>query len=296
MGSIFGARLTQAGNEVLLVDVSKELVEKISADGITIESKDGTETTVPVTATTSPPAKPFDAVLFLVKCYHTESAIELATPLVGHKTVTATLQNGWGNGGRLAARFGDERTVVGVTYNSGTGRGIGRAAHTGIGPSFIGPYAGVSTEHADPLGRALADAGFEVTVTGDVRTEVWKKLVLNCATLPTSALTRLTAGALGESSVLEVAHALAREATQVAQALGYEIAIDERLETITANLRNGGSGKASMLQDVEAGRRTEIDVISGAVVAAATEHNVDVPLTTAVLNLVRGLEKGAGLK
>lgn len=214
--------------------------------------------------------------------------------MVGEKTAVATLQNGWGNGDVLAARFGGEHTVVGVTYNSGTGRGIGKAAHTGIGPTYIGPYDGAATEHAQPLGAALGDAGFEVSVIADARTEVWKKLVLNCATLPTAALTRLPSGALGHSNVLEVAHALAREATQVARALGYTIDAEERVATITANLQNGGSGKASMLQDVEAGRRTEIDIISGAVSAAAAEHNLDVPLTKTMVTLVRGLEEGAG--
>jgi 2-dehydropantoate 2-reductase len=295
MGSIFGARLTQAGDEVLLVDVSTRLVEKINAEGVTVETGDGTSTTM-VPATTTPSGEPFDSVLFFVKCYHTQAAAELAAPLVGEETAVATLQNGWGNGDVLAARFGEERTVVGVTYNSGTVRGVGEVAHTGAGPTFIGPYTGDATAIAQPIGDALAAAGFETTVTGDARTQVWKKLVLNCATLPTSALTRLTAGAVAESDVLETAHALAREATAVAQALGYDIDPDERIATITTNLRNGGPGKASMLQDVEAGRRTEIGVISGAVAAAAVAHGVEVPLTRAMVNLIRGLEQGAGLQ
>lgn len=294
MGSIFGARLAQAGEEVLLVDVSTHLVEKINANGVTIESQDETSTTE-VAATTAPASDPFDTVLLFVKCYHTRAAVDLAAPLVGEETVVATLQNGWGNGDVLADRFGPERTVVGVTYNSGTIRGLGEVRHTGTGPTFIGPHTGASTEHAQPLGDALTRAGFEVNVTGDVGTAVWKKLVLNCATLPTAALTRLTAGALGNSNVLEVALALAEEATTVARALGYDIDPDERVSTITANLRNGGSGKASMLQDVESGRRTEIAVISGAVVAAADEHGLDVPLSRAMLTLVHGLEEGAGL-
>jgi 2-dehydropantoate 2-reductase len=294
MGSIFGSRLARAGEDVLLVDVSEQLVEKINSDGVTIEEKDGTSTTK-VAATTAPANEPYDAVLFFVKCYHTRAAADLASPLVGGDTVVATLQNGWGNGDVLAERFGGERTAVGVTYNSGLIRGLGEVGHTGVGPTFIGPYTGASTGRAQPIGGALARAGFEVDVTADARTAVWKKLVLNCATLPTAALTRLTAGALGSSNVLELALALAREATAVARALGYDIDPDERVSTITANLRNGGSGKASMLQDVESGRRTEIGVISGAVVAAAAEHGVEVPLTTAMLTLVEGLEEGAGL-
>ncbi len=297
MGSIFGARLTEAGDEVLLVDVSATLVEKINADGVSVETKEGTTTTTKVPATTSPPEELFDTVLFFVKCYHTHAAADLAAPLVGEQTAVATLQNGWGNGDVLATKFGRERTVVGVTYNSGTVRGVGAVAHTNTGPTFIGPYAAsISAELARPLGDSLAAAGFEVAVTDEATTEVWKKLVLNCATLPTSALTRLTAGRVGHSDVLEVAHALAREATTVARALGHDIDPEERVSAITSNLQAGGSGKASMLQDVEAGRKTEIGVISGAVVAAAADHCIDVPLTKAMLILVEGLEEGAELK
>ena len=295
MGSIFGAGLAKAGEDVLLVDVSTSLVEKINADGVSVETKDGT-TTTKLPATTSPPEEPFDSVLFFVKCYHTQAAADLAAPLVGDETTVATLQNGWGNGDVLAAKFGGERTVVGVTYNSGTVRGIGAVAHTNVGPTFIGPYAaGASTDLAQPIGESLAGAGFEVNVTGEATTEVWRKLVLNCATLPTSALTRLTAGRVGGSNVLEVAHTLAREATSVARALGHDIDPEERVSTITTNLRAVGSGKASMLQDVEAGRKTEIGVISGAVVAEAADHDIDVPLTKAILFLVQGLEEGAEL-
>jgi 2-dehydropantoate 2-reductase len=295
MGSIFGARLAEAGEDVLLVDVSTKLVEKLNADGVSVNTKDGT-TTTRVPATTRPPDEPVDSVLFFVKCYHTQAAVDLAAPLVGDETTVATLQNGWGNGDVLAEKFGRDRTVVGVTYNSGTVQGVGAVAHTNVGPTFIGPYAAeASADLARPIGESLARAGFEVNITAEATTEVWRKLVLNCATLPTSALTRLTAGRVGDSNVLEVAHTLAREATSVARALGHDIDPEERVSTITTNLRAVGPGKASMLQDVEAGRRTEIGVISGAVVAAAADHDIDVPLTKAILYLVQGLEEGAEL-
>ena len=129
-----------------------------------------------------------------------------------------------------------------------------------------------------------------------VRPEIWKKLILNAATLPPAALTGMHAGALTAS---EDAHALvtdtAREAVAVARALGYDIDADERVTAIHALLEKAGPSKASMLQDFEAGRRTEVDVINGAVVRAADETGVEVPLNRSLLRLVKAWESPRGL-
>src|ERR1700742_432200 len=120
MGSIFAARFDQGGHEAILVDVAAPLVEHINAEGVTIVRQDE-ETTTRLTATSEPSSiGPVDTVVFCVKCYHTESAVELARPLVGPDTIVASLQNGWGNGDVIARVFDPERIVVGVTYNSGT--------------------------------------------------------------------------------------------------------------------------------------------------------------------------------
>jgi 2-dehydropantoate 2-reductase len=136
-----------------------------------------------------------------------------------------------------------------------------------------------------------------VAATPEIRTEIWKKLVLNSATLPTSALTGLTAGALGlrDDVMLELVDDIARESTAVARAQGYDIDPKERVDSINGLLERAGLGKASMLQDVEAGRRTEIDVINGAVARAAGEHGVPAPLNRAMFSLVKGYERAHGL-
>ena len=129
-----------------------------------------------------------------------------------------------------------------------------------------------------------------------MRPEIWKKLILNAATLPPAALTGMNAGALeAHEDMRELVAAAAREATAVAQALGYPIDAEERIETIHALLERAGPTKASMLQDFEAGRRTEIDVINGAVVKAADEQDVAVPLNRAFVALVKGWESMRGL-
>jgi 2-dehydropantoate 2-reductase len=295
MGSIFGARFHQAGHETVLVDVAQPLVDTINANGVTVvRGEDETVTRVPATADPSS-IGPVDIVVFFTKCYHTAAAAEGARPLVGPDTVIASLQNGWGNGDVLAETYPPEQVVVGVTYNSGLLQGVDRVVHPAEQPTLVGSF----TDGGDGAGRlaeALESAALPATVASPVRPEIWKKLILNAATLPSAALTGMTAGELGAS---EHASALVsdttREAVAVAQALGYDIDFDERITTILALLAKAGPSKASMLQDVEAERRTEVDVINGAVVKAADEVGVDVPINRALFQLIKGWETKRGL-
>ena len=295
MGSIFGARFHQAGHETVLVDVVQPLVDTINADGVTVVRGDD-ETVTRVPATTDPAGVgPVDIVVFFTKCYHTSSAAESARPLVGPDTVVASLQNGWGNGDVLAAAYPPGQVVLGVTYNSGLLQGPGRVLHPAEQPTLVGSFSD-GGDGAARLAEALESAGLAATVASPVRPEIWKKLILNAASLPASALTGMTAGALGTSEdMLDLVSETTREAVAVAQALGYDIDFDERIGTILGLVEKAGPTKASMLQDVEAGRRTEIDVINGAVVRAADEVGVAVPINRALMQLIKGWETQRGL-
>jgi 2-dehydropantoate 2-reductase len=296
MGAIFGARFAQAGHDTVLVDVAKPLLDKINADGVTVVQ--GDEETVTRIPSTSDPAGvgPVDLVVFCVKCYHTAAAAEGARPLVEPHTVVASLQNGWGNGDVLAAVYPSEQIVVGVTYNSGTVLDVGRVAHPGVGPTTVGSYTDDGGDRPARLAEALTDGGLEAAVASPIRPEIWKKLILNAATLPTAALTGMNAGALtAHGEMKELVSDTAREAVAVARAIGYDIDEQERLETIHGLLERAGPTKGSMLQDFEAGRRTEIDVINGAVVRAGDDAGVPVTLNRAFVRLVKGWESQRGL-
>jgi 2-dehydropantoate 2-reductase len=298
MGGILGATLAEGGSDVTLVDISDAVVERIASEGVTVR-RGGEERRVRVAATSDPAQiGPVDLVLFFVKCYHTESAAEMARPLVGDGTLVATLQNGWGNGNVLARHFDPERLIIGVTYHSGTSGGPGVVLHTNTtdAPTFVGPYNGTDTANAARLAQAIIDGGLRAEAIPQIRSEIWKKLVLNSSSLPTSALTRLTAGALGSDELMtEVVNALARETVAVGRANGLDVDEDERIAAIHATLIGAGDGKASMLQDVEGDRRTEIDVINGAVVRAADERGIEVPLNRTMVALVKGYETAQGL-
>jgi 2-dehydropantoate 2-reductase len=299
MGGVWAAHLTGAGHEVTLVDTSPAVVAALQADGLILASPDGApsgaQRALRIGASErAADVGPVDVVFFFVKAHHTPGAAAGAGALVGPQTVVVTQQNGWGNADVLAGVFPPQRLVVGVTYHSARVEGPGKVAHTARGPSFVGPYLD-GGDHAPSreVAALLEGAGLETVATEQVKTEIWKKLILNTATLPTSTLTRLRTGPLGQPGpLLDLVDGLARESVAVAQGLGYEIGAEERLERIHATLAGGGAGKSSMLQDVEAGRKTEVEVVNGAVVRAGAGLGLPVPLNQAMLGLVLGLERG----
>jgi 2-dehydropantoate 2-reductase len=296
MGSIFAAKLAQGGHDVTLLDVALPLVDRINADGVTVVR--GESSNVTRVRATADPAEigAVDLAVFFVKCYHTASAADLARPLVGPDTTVASLQNGWGNGDVLASVYPAEQVVVGVTYNSGLVVEPGVVMHPADQPTLVGSFSNGESRRADQFAEALESSGLTTTVASPVRPEIWKKLILNAATLPTAALTGMNAGALvAHEHMRDLVADTAREATAVAQALGYPIEAAERVDTILALLERAGTTKASMLQDFEAGRRTEIDVINGAVIKEAADKGVLVPLNRALVALVKGWETTQGL-
>ena len=142
---------------------------------------------------------------------------------------------------------------------------------------------------ADSFNRA----GVKATATPMVFKEIWSKLALNVCTLSTSALLRFSAPQLIQhDSLLELMRALLREVITVANAQGFLLEFDERWQAITGLLSRCAPGvKASMLQDVEKGRRTEIDVINGAIVEAGRRLNIPTPYNDSMFWLVKSLEE-----
>lgn len=293
MGSVFGGRLAQAGHDVVLVDVWQEAVQEIVRSGLTLESPYGSTEVIRVKATSSPDGlEPVDLVLVFVKCYHTESAVRAAIPLLAPSTTVLTLQNGWGNGEVIARIVGPERVLVGVTYHSATVLGPGRVRHTGRGPTYLGELDARVSGRAEEIARILTEADLAATATAEVVREIWAKLSLNVCTLPTAALLGFRAGQLlRHEGTRRLMRALLEEAVLAARAEGVELDGEERWEALCALLSRAQDAKPSMLQDVERRRRTEIDVINGAVVRVGEAHGIPTPYNGTMVWLVRALEE-----
>jgi 2-dehydropantoate 2-reductase len=293
MGSAIGAVLHKAGHQVTLIDVSRPTIEAIQARGLIIQNKAGDQEMVRIAITDQPASLgQVDLLLVFVKCYHTEAAVKNAQPIVGPNTTVLSLQNGWGNGPRIAAIVGQERVVLGVCYHSATVLAPGHVLHAGQGKTFVGELDGSDRPRLHQIVQMFNHAGLLVEPSGQVLTEIWSKLALNVATLPTSSTVRVTADHLLDTPEMqEVMKGLLREVVAVANAQRIPLDFDERWESITSLLgKLAPKTKGSMLQDVEARRQTEIDVMCGAIIDAGMRFNLPTPYNRAMLGLIKGLE------
>ena len=254
---------------------------------------DGRAELVKVDRTNSPlrdREAPVDAAIVTTKTPGTAWAAEIAAKILAPDGVALTIQNGLGNYETLVEHVGRERAAVGVIY-VGAQLVNGELRATGPGKVELGRPAGTKSRGTlDELGGLLRAGGMDVTVVDDAWPAVWRKVVTNAAVNPLTALIRRTnADLLADAPASLVADCLAREVARVATASGLRIGEDEAVKQWRAMAALTGANRSSMLQDVEAGRPTEVDAISGAVAREGERRGIAAPLNQAMTLLVASL-------
>lgn len=297
MGSLFGARLAEHGEAVTLIDVNDAHLDAIRRDGLRIDDDRGErrirvlQAVRPETANaqaSASPDDPFDLLIVFTKSLHTGAAIDGVRALLTSRTYVLTLQNGLGNVEMLNAFVPLERILVGVTTWPADFAGAGHVRSHGAGAIRMMTADGAARPFAAAVADALSRAGLACSLDADVWAAIWEKVAFNAALNTLCAATGCTVDQLGrEPDGPRLALAIAAETAAVARAKG--IAVDgERIARNVEHAIHAHRGhRPSMLQDVLAGRRTEIDAISGKVVAAARETGIAVPHTDTLLALVR---------
>jgi len=288
IGSLLGGLLS-ARHEVLLIG-RKAHVDAIREHGLRVSGKT-VRLAKPDAATRVPGGAEADLVVVAVKAYDTSSAMTHLRGLAKSATFL-TLQNGLGNAdviGRTALRVVAGTTAHGVTFV-----GPGEIRHAGVGETVIGPWRGVDEADLVRLRDVLDDAGIPTRVTSDVRTELWAKVVVNASINPLAALAGVPNGRLvRDKRLLATVEAVCREAAAVARAEGVAIDAAETVHRTTLIARRTAANRSSMLQDLDLGRRTEIDAITGAILRAADRHGLATPLNRALHALVKARDGAA---
>ncbi|HLN61659.1 MAG TPA: 2-dehydropantoate 2-reductase, partial [Symbiobacteriaceae bacterium] len=201
-------------------------------------------------------------------------------------------RTGLGNAEALAGVLGPDRVLAGTTAQGATLLGPGRVAHGGNGPTRIAPWTpgGAAALEVERVAALFNRAGLAASTAADARPLLWAKLAVNCAINPLTAILRVTNGQLLERpDARRLMEAAAREAGAVAAACGVRLR-EEPVAQAIAVAGATAANRSSMLQDVERGRRTEIDAISGAVARLGAEHGVGAPVNATLAELVRALE------
>ena len=291
MGSLFGGLLALSGEEVWLVDIREDHIQALVSTGLTVEER-GKKQRIPVHATkeTASIGKA-DLILFLVKAYHTEKAVSDALVLQKEETVFLTLQNGLGNEEAICKRVDPRKVILGVTNQGATLLGPGRIRHAGSGKTYIGELDGKVTDRVTRFAQVFARAGIETEVSSNIQSLVWNKLFINIGINAVAAITGLRNGRLLDyPETLRLMEALVSEAVTVARKKGIPIE-GNPLETVKAVAEATKENRCSMGQDIDNRRKTEIDVINGAVVREAQRLGTAVPYNQMITDLVKVLEK-----
>ena len=291
MGSLFGGLLAEAGEDVILVDIWEEHVKAINERGLHIRGVSG-DRIIRVRATTKhAEVGPVDLVLFQVKSYATEKAIRDALPMIADHTVVLTLQNGLGNVEKIAEVIGRERVLAGTTAHGATVLGPGEIYHAGKGPTVIGEIDGRITERVKRIAEVFNRAGIETEVTDNVLGAIWTKMLANVAINALTAITGLYNGELLELEETKTVMLKAvEEAVAVARAKGIKLLVEDPFEFVIKVAKATATNKSSMLQDVERGRRTEIDAINGMIVRYGRELGIPTPVNETLVAAVKGIE------
>jgi 2-dehydropantoate 2-reductase len=286
LGSLFAARLAQAGYPVTMLGTWKEGLDAVRENGVGLIDSNGEQHQFIVHATDDP-RECMDAryALVLVKAWQTERAARQLAECLADDGIAVTLQNGLGNRESLIQSLGPHRVALGVTTTGATLLGAGLVKAGGEGPISIERNSALG-----PLEEALASANFIVELVEDAQSLVWGKLVITSAINPLTALLRVTNGELlKRPSARDLMRALAEETAQVAVAEGITLPYPDPIAAVEEVARNTATNRSSMLQDVLRGAPTEIDAVCGLVVKIAGKHAITTPLNWACWQLVRSI-------
>ena len=289
MGCLYGAAFHRAGSDVTLVDVSEPHVDAINAGGLELDTRAGIERLAIPACLPQDATDKADLVVVFTKTFHTDAALEGIAAVIGPETRFLSLQNGLGNAERLAARADPARVLVGASTLPSDLVGPGRVRSHGEGGSKLYPaFPGGDADLAQDVADLLTRGGLPASLDPDIHAAIWSKAIFNAAMNPLCALTRRTPGFLGaheESRTL--IHALVEEGAATARAAGISLDAQAIHDLTQVSVTDHADHEASMLQDIKAGRRTEVDSINGAIVAEARKHGVAVPVTETLWRLVK---------
>ena len=293
MGCLFGGGLS-ACHKVTLVDTDPEKVAAIRSRGVRIRARDGDRQYYP--AAFLPRELPEEVpqlLLVFVKSMYEEAALEGVRHLIGPDTWLMSLQNGMGHEAVLGRYQRPGRIIIGATQHNSSLLEKAYVNHGGGGQTHIGPLEGPA-EALQEVADALTAGGFSASVAENVRGIIWNKLFLNASASALTALLQCPLGTVVDSApVWEAAKSLIAEAVAVANAEGQQFDAEQVTEEIRRHLEGAKGGYTSIYADIRDGRRTEVDTISGSIVAAGARLGVETPRHSLMVQLIHAMERKA---
>ena len=292
-GLVLAVRIAHVagGPSVTLIDHDAERARRLSAKPIRLSSpSEDLEAKIPVRLA---PGAPADLVILATKAHQARGAAEGAAGWIGDAPLL-TIQNGLGVAAEVAQALPHATVIAGVTYQAANLTGEGKVQHVACGETYLG-YEGCGPDAT--VRKAvdlLNEAGLPATAEADMTPVVWGKLLVNAAINPVAALAAVRNGEVAAKPALRaMAEAVAEEGQATANAAGVALPYESAAKAAIDTARETAENRCSMLQDLEAGRMTEIDYLNGAIIHVADQHDVPVPANRTVTALVRRVSAAA---
>lgn len=290
MGSWFGGHLALQGDAVQLLTTNTAHHEAIARSGLIMKKGATDEQRVSVAA--GPPKTiqaPVDLILLMTKTFQTTQAMTSIEAAIDNGTHILSLQNGLGNAETLEQFVPLERIWVGVSMMPIDKIAPGVVEGKGHGTSYFGNAANHNdTDMAKRIESTFQNAHIELHHDANIQKRIWEKVAFNAGMNALSALSHGTPGAIGKSpGAKELAQDVAKEVATVANTLDIEISLDHVYNMITLSSTQHGDHIPSMLQDLQLGRRTEVDALNGAVAQIANQAAIEAPLNKTLTTLIK---------
>ena len=294
VGGYFGGRLAATGTDVTFVARGAHL-DALRTHGLRINSPKGNLHLRRVSATHDPATiGPVDIVFFTVKLYDSEAATSMLPPLLGPTTAVIPFQNGVDGVDIITRAVGQSHTAGGTAYVSAVIAEPGVIRHTAMDHLIFGELDGRRSARLEQLLDACQPAGFQSTFSPSINVDIWTKFVRLSVFSGMTAVTRCPIGVIvNDPDLLEMLKAAVREATAVAQAKGIAVPDDGADRVEFAYKALPPQAKASMLEDLERGRRLELPWLSGAVVRIGREVGVATPVHRFIATVLKPYANGS---
>ena len=298
IGGLYAAYLAKVA-DVAVLDTNRAHVQAIRQNGLKLAGCTESVTKLAAFASTVEMGKRrFDAVIILVKSQATGAAFDSIRPGLEGRPVLVTFQNGMGNE-ELLMGLTDLDVAHGVSFEAARYDGPGRVHHLVHGEdSWLGPARG-KVETIAWLGELMTKSGLPTRVVADPRGAIWGKFIFNSVMNPIGAIVQgVNAARYDVPEMRALIDAMAAECVRVAEAQGITLAFDPMylVKKIRAGAAPLTKHAGSMAQDIEAGRETELEAMTGYVVRKAKELGVPVPVTESVYRMAKGVEYAARAK
>ena len=291
IGSLYGAFLSRfEGNEVILVGRNPH-VAAIQSKGLKINGVLGEHLFKLTAIREASEIETADLVIVTTKTYDTLAAAKSAKHLVDSGASILLIQNGLGTEEMVAKSLNTTKVLRATTCMGALRKTPGVVTATGCGLTEIGSRYPENYDLVDKLSAMLKAVGFDVRTSKNIEGVVWTKTLVNCGINPVGALTGLTNGEVYRNKALRgLIVKLVKEAVQVVEALGVELTTEDPVRYALGTAKATGDNVNSMLQDLQAGKKTEIDAITGEVIRLAKQYGIETPSSEAVYALVKALE------